>query len=128
MAARLDEILSKGRRPIWDWGDPGEWRSREWNRQADFLVNRAMDEKASQHWTDATLFSLARTAHVLVFCDGGLRRSTQDSAAGWAAYVQIGGNFKLFAYEAEALTNVQSAFSAEVIALDMALKFLKDLF
>ena len=49
------------------------------------------------------------------------------AAAGWVAYVRKNGAFKQVAYAAVPLTTVTSAFRAEVIALDMASRFVSEL-
>ena len=43
LAAALDMTFRNGWQPMADWEDPVVWRKREWNGQADHLVNKAMD-------------------------------------------------------------------------------------
>jgi hypothetical protein len=127
MGNLLDKALTSGRRPAWDWDDPVCWRARDWNRQADFVVNVAMDANTEQSWSDATLMSVARHRDILIFCDGGLRRSSMRAAAGWVAYVAYNGAFHRVAYRATPLEGVSSAFQSEAIALENALEFLSGL-
>ena len=49
------------------------------------------------------------------------------AAAGWVAYVSTAGGFRLVAHEAKVLANTTSAFAAEAIALEMALRWLASL-
>ena len=124
IASSLAQLLCQDWRPARDCDDPVEWRMREWNRQADFVVNEAMDSGAAMEWSDLVLLSNACYRNVLVFSDGGLRRPSGRAAAGWVAYVREDAGFRMMAYAAQPLGGVASAFAAEAIALEMAVSFL----
>ena len=125
MGSCLEQVLSSGWLPAHAYDDPVIWRMREWNRQADFVVNQAMDSGAAQKWSDPELLASARGCNVVIFSDGGLRRPSRNAAAGWVAYVRTADRgLQRLAYEAQPLVGVTSAFAAEAIALEMALGFL----
>merc|ERR1719291_81817 len=85
---------------------------REWNRQADFIVNLAMDSGAAQKWSEIELLARAPGLNVVIFSDGGLWRPSRNAAAGWVAYVTTDRGLQRLAYEAKPLVGVTSAFAA----------------
>ena len=124
VAACLDKILQKGWRPPEDWSNTVAWRRRAWNKQADWVVNAAMDMQQDIGWTDTCPNPARDRSNVLVFSDGGLRRKTGLAAAGFAAYVHHEGSFRLITYRGVFLHEIQSSFQAELIGLDMATQYL----
>ena len=115
------------RHPACDVDDAVTWRPREWIRQADFVVNQAMDSDSEKVWKDPDVLLHARRGNVLLFSDGGFRRKSMRAAAGWVAFAVSAGKCQLIAYEARPLANTASAFATEAIALEMALKWLTEL-
>ena len=114
-------------RPFRDWDDPVVWRRRDWNQQADFIVNQVMDSSEENGFISEELLENACHDRILIFSDGGLRRGTNTAAAGFVAFVFRENVPQLLACHAVPLQNVYSAFLAEAIALEMAITFLSTL-
>jgi hypothetical protein len=107
-----------------DWEEPVTWRPRAWNIQADFVVNEVMDSDTDHSWTDEALMQKASKSTILIFSDGGLRRPTMKAAAGFVAYIAVGGAFEKLASRAQSLVGMSSAFATELLALEMGVEFM----
>ena len=126
MAASLDRLLQRGLRPPRDWDDPVCRRERSWNRQVDWVANRAMDAQQEVHWVDQDIAMISERSYVLLFSDGGFRRGTGRASAGFAAYVRDArvGDTRLVAFKGCPPQNIHSAFHTEVVGLEMSIDFL----
>ena len=127
MTERLDVALRSGWRSLADWADPVVWREREWNQQADFLANLAMDSNSPRRFINHHAATRLSSGNVLVFSDGGLRRANMVASSGWIAFLPEGESATTLAYESLPLTGVRSAFFAEMIGLDRATSFFDQL-
>ena len=83
----IAKILIEG-----NWGprnfdsDPVVWRRREYNKEADFLANYAMDTGRDFNWTNATFVgkgSASRITNLQGWSDGGSRPDEGVSSYGW---------------------------------------------
>jgi len=125
MADALDSIFKSGWRPSSDWKDTVVWRERIWNSQADFFANRAMDRKAGHFEVDMAVVRRAHEGNLMVYSDGGLRRTGMLASAAWIAYLVKGDAAIKIGSQSRFLQAVKSSFQAEVIALDMAYDFVR---
>jgi hypothetical protein len=57
------------------------WKRREFNIEADYITNLAMDLKQNIHWWNADALIFSTNYHYSIFSDGGLRINC--GAAGW---------------------------------------------
>ena len=91
MGSSILRLLDAGVRPQQDHFDFVTWRKRDWNKLADFLVNKTMNDKLSWRWCDyelrQRLLAEARPIKLPCFSDGGLRSSSGAAAAAWMAFL-----------------------------------------
>ena len=125
MTAALDALFEGGYEPISKHDDPITWRERCFNKQADWLANRAMDENRS--FQRCIIEDMDPSANYITFSDGGYRRSTGRAAAGWVTYKLKDGITTPVAWCAKVIDSCRSSFLAELVALDDAICTLSNL-
>ena len=107
------------------------WKPREFNTAPDYLRNAAMDQTTNWQWQDHTATQQAKLPNVcLKICvDGGLRGTGPHQAAtGIAVYRRSAAepsSHHPILYKAFLLSNVDSAFQCEAMALESAMDELK---
>ncbi len=72
-------------------GEPIEWRKREYNQEADFLANYAMDTDSDFNYVNGQLLEggVEKICNIQGWCDGGSRRRQNKSAYGWLLKVWL---------------------------------------
>ena len=129
-ARHIAESLDAGWTAPRRWHDPVYWKRREMNKTADYLVNFTMDEARS--WTYDFQWPFEGHAphecNFVAYADGGTRNGT-SSAAAWFVevgfYHTSGWTFKPISMGGHFLSEPESSFLAESIALEECLRILK---
>eukprot|EP00973_Karenia_brevis_P010771 1458306-Karenia_brevis.AAC.1 len=98
------QILHGKWRLRWSTGSWVKWVPRERNFFADSLANMALQRGASFAYTADTVFDATGTNYVVV-SDGAFRRSSKESAAGWAIFGCRGNSMTLWAAGGAILTS-----------------------
>ena len=75
--ANLADVVAYGRWPPTMRCDPVVWAKREFNTVADFLSNLSMDVRKDS-WREVKRGPVSRNSNVVVFSDGGTRKSPSD--------------------------------------------------
>ena len=78
-----DMYITQGWGPKDSLADPVRWTRRDGNKEADYLVNEAMDTRSDfEYW--ATGISIDwKSARILAYIDGGSRSGEDISASAW---------------------------------------------
>ena len=83
------------------------WRPREQNKLADYMANKAMNEKQSWQWTWPGVKQIRSVPSYQFFTDGG-RRNESSASAAWVIFIIINGGFKLAGHGGHFLTTTDS--------------------
>ena len=127
MTADIFNIISIGWTPSSRHADPVVWHRREFNKIADFAVNYTMDLGLDwEHCFKPPIDFKPTDANLVCHSDGGTRAG-QCSSAGWfleAIVVREDVQYSFPIAMAGKFVNMRiSAFSAEVMALEEAIKY-----
>ena len=99
---------------------PFEWRRREWNKQADYAANTAMNKQETREaiWIRNGCIYEDKWS-MLLFTDGGKRKET--AAFGWTVlgigeegYFELGWGFGLLPPETHSLLAEAAAIEREI--------------
>jgi hypothetical protein len=125
VSRRLLDLLYRGWRPRMDTQPSIEWDRREFNSLADHSANVALDTQADWNVTpDKALLErmlASEDAHIRI-CSDGARRGDSTSAVGLAfiSYDREGHQTVLLR-AGKLIGDLESAFTAEMIALEWCL-------
>ena len=103
-----------------------QWAPRRHNGPADHLANVAMDEKSRFQWQEESLRQKALDSRIAVTSDGGFRgRGAAASASAFIVWkLSIATRHaEPIAFSYQYWQQGRSAFEAEIIALDTAIRF-----
>jgi len=121
---RLVGFIEAGLMPPTDFADPAQWRPREFNARADYLCNKALDNRSSLDFVEEDL-EVYRVEGVQweCFSDGGCRGDGWSSFA-WVvdAVWPISGQRHRFtvAFGYEIVEGNHSSFQTELWGLERA--------
>ena len=123
VARMLRSMLSGGFRPRRDTSDLIEWDIRSLNTYADFAANVSLD--LGSDWgrkDEAAIQEAKRVGANFRLCSDGALRKGGKASAGLAFFAYIDGRRRLLYIAGCLLHGLQSAFVAELLAMEWCLK------
>ena len=103
-------------------GDMVQWRSRDFNQQADHIANVTLDTQSGQYYCDKTVMREAKEAkaNFLIFSDGGYRSSIPCSVGAYIIYAVFDNYTRPVVAQGIILRGYTGSFPAEAVALETA--------
>ena len=101
-------------------GDMVQWRSRDFNQQADHIANVTLDRQSGQYYCDKKVMREAKEAkaNFLIFSDGGYRSSIPCSVGAYIIYAVFDNYTRPVVAQGIIIRGYSGSLPAEAVALE----------